>query len=129
FAIQAVVFFVIGNLSHAVPVAIAVAVVLLCFGGGFATMPSYSAEYFGTRHMGANYGALLTAWGCAGIAGSLFASQIKDLTGSFAGVFGPMSALLLLAMILPVVTRKPRGDEEGDQVGEASNAVPAWLKK
>jgi OFA family oxalate/formate antiporter-like MFS transporter len=129
FGIQVAAFFLIGDLSQAVTVAIAVAVVLLCFGGGFGTMPSYSADYFGTRHMGANYGALLTAWGCAGIAGPLFASQIKDATGSFAGAFVPISMILLLAMILPAVTRKPGGGQERDGASEASTLDPVWLTK
>jgi len=112
FGIQAAVFFLIGSLPQAVPVAIAIAVVLLCFGGGFGTMPSYCVDYFGTRHMGANYGALLTAWGCAGIAGPLFGSQIRDLTGSFAGAFVPISVLLLLAMVLPLLARRPASGQE-----------------
>jgi OFA family oxalate/formate antiporter-like MFS transporter len=88
-------------------VAIAVAVVLLCFGGGFGTMPSFNADYFGTRHLGANYGAILTAWGAAGIAGPLFAAEVKDFTGSFANALWLVAAMLLLAMVLPVVIKKP----------------------
>ena len=53
------------------PVAAAFAVILFCYGGGFGIMPSFNADYFGTRHIGANYGALLTAWSMAGIAGPL----------------------------------------------------------
>ena len=83
------------------------AVVLLCYGGGFGTMPSFNADYFGTRHMGANYGALLTAWGIAGLVGPLFAAHVKDATGSFSGALPVVAIMLLGAMTLPMLARKP----------------------
>ena len=70
-------------------------------------MPSFSADYFGTRHMGANYGALLTAWGVAGVVGPLFAAYAKDVSGSFGGVLPVVASVLLMATILPLTTRKP----------------------
>jgi MFS transporter, OFA family, oxalate/formate antiporter len=105
--LQAGVFLAIGGLHAPVPVAAAYAVVLLCFGGGFGTMPSFNADYFGTKHMGANYGAILTAWGLAGIAGPLFASMVKDLTGSFSGALLPTAIMLSVAVVLPLLARKP----------------------
>lgn len=107
FAIQAGVFLVLPSLHSIAAVTLAYAVILLCLGGGFGTMPSFNADYFGTRHMGANYGAILTAWGCAGIAGPLFASSIKDLTGSYTGALIPIGITLLAAIILPLTIKKP----------------------
>ena len=52
--------------------------VLLCFGGGFATMPSFVLEVFGARRMSVIYGAILTAWAAAGIFGPMFVGYIKD---------------------------------------------------
>ena len=52
--------------------------VLLCFGGGFATMPSFVSDVFGTRRMSAIYGAILTAWAAAGIFGPLYVGYLKD---------------------------------------------------
>ena len=40
--------------------------VLLCFGGGFATMPSFILDVFGSKKMSNIYGAILTAWACSG---------------------------------------------------------------
>ena len=107
FAIQACVFFMLNDLHTLLPVMLAYAVILFCFGGGFGIMPSFSADYFGTRHMGANYGALLTAWGVAGLVGPLFAARVKDLTGSFSGALPVVAAVLLLATVLPLITKKP----------------------
>lgn len=107
FGIQAVVFGMLGGFHSLLPVAAAYAVVLLCFGGGFGTMPSFTAGYFGARHMGANYGAILTAWGVAGIVGPLFAAQVKDATKSYSGALLPVACMLLVAVLLPMIIRKP----------------------
>ena len=108
FGIQVLVFGTLGGFHSLVAVAAAYAIVLLCFGGGFGTMPSFIAQYFGARHMGANYGAILTAWGAAGIVGPLFAAHVKDATGSYGGALLPVACMLLAAVLLPVVIRKPR---------------------
>lgn len=107
FAIQICVFIAMGYTHELPTVALAYAVVLLCFGGGFGVMPSFNADYFGTRHLGANYGAILTAWGAAGIIGPLFAAEVKDLTGSFSDALPMVAILLSLAMVLPAVTKRP----------------------
>ena len=52
--------------------------VLLCFGGGFATMPSFIMDVFGNRRMSTIYGAILTAWAAAGIIGPLYVGYLKD---------------------------------------------------
>jgi MFS family permease len=107
FVLQASVFFAMGDMHALLPVALAYAVILFCYGGGFGVMPSFSADYFGTRHMGANYGALLTAWGIAGLVGPLLAAHAKDVTGSFSGVLPVVACMLLVATVLPLTTRKP----------------------
>lgn len=74
---------------------------------GFGVMPSFNADYFGTRHMGQNYGMILTAWGVAGIVGPLIAATVKDRTGSFTGALLPVAIMLLIAAIIPFFIRKP----------------------
>lgn len=107
FGIQAAVFLALGSL-HSLPlVALAYALILLCYGGGFGTMPSFNADYFGTRYMGANYGAILTAWSVAGIVGPLFAAGVKDATGSFSAALPVVAVMLCFATLLPLITRKP----------------------
>jgi len=109
FGIQAVIFFILGNLTSLTPVLVCFAIVLLCYGGGFGTMPSFNADYFGTKYLGANYGAILTAWGCAGIVGPIFVAYVKDHLGSFAPALPYVAGMLLIATILPFLTRRPSG--------------------
>jgi len=53
--------------------------ILLCYGGGFGTMPSFILDRFGHRLMPAVYGTILTAWSAGGIAGPQMVALIKDL--------------------------------------------------
>jgi len=53
-------------------------VVLSMYGGGFATVPAYLADLFGTRMVGAIHGRLLTAWSVAGVLGPLIVNYIRD---------------------------------------------------
>ncbi len=114
---QVLIFLFVGGV-HALPlVATLFAVVLLCYGGGFGTMPSFTADYFGTKYMGVNYGWILLAWGVGGIVGPIFVAFVKDHTGSFAGALPYIGILLLAAAILPVAARRPgaAASEGGDR--------------
>ncbi|MBV8281191.1 MAG: OFA family MFS transporter [Candidatus Eremiobacteraeota bacterium] len=107
FGIQVVSFFALGELHSLLAVAAVYAVVLLCYGGGFGVMPAFNADFFGTKHFGANYGLTITAWGCAGIVGPAFVSTVKDLTGSYAGALLPVAIMLLVAIIFPLISDRP----------------------
>jgi hypothetical protein len=48
------------------------------YGGGFATLPAYLADIFGTQFVGAIHGRILTAWSAAGILGPLVIGYIRD---------------------------------------------------
>ena len=56
----------------------AVCVILSMYGGGFATVPAYLADMFGTKFVGAIHGRLLTAWSVAGVAGPFLISYLRD---------------------------------------------------
>ena len=53
-------------------------VILTMYGGGFATIPAYLADMFGTQMVGAIHGRLLTAWSAAGILGPVLVNYIND---------------------------------------------------
>ena len=104
---QVLIFFFVGGIHSFALVATLFAVVLLCYGGGFGTMPSFTADFFGTKYMGVNYGWILLAWGVGGIVGPIFVSLVKDATGHFAGALPYIAVMLLVATILPIVARRP----------------------
>ncbi|MFH6785571.1 MULTISPECIES: OFA family MFS transporter [Methylobacterium] len=79
-------------------------VILSMYGGGFATIPAYLADVFGTRFVGAIHGRLLTAWSTAGIVGPLVVTAIRQAQVD-AGVQGAAlysRTLLILAGFLAV---------------------------
>ena len=55
-------------------------VILTMYGGGFATIPAYLADMFGTMHVGGIHGRLLTAWSAAGVIGPLAIAQLRQLS-------------------------------------------------
>jgi MFS family permease len=104
---QVVIFFVLPSFHSVALVLFAFAVILACYGGGFGTMPSFNADYFGTKYLGQNYGFIITAWGLGGLVGPYIAGAVKDRTGSFSGALMPMAIMLLIAIVLPFITHKP----------------------
>jgi MFS family permease len=56
----------------------AFAIILSMYGGGFATIPAYLRDIFGTMHVGAIHGRLLTAWSVAGVLGPMLISYIRE---------------------------------------------------
>ena len=107
FALQAITLFLLADVHDLTIALSAVAVILLCCGGGFGTMPSFNANYFGTKFMGLNYGLIVTAWGFAGLIGPMIVARAKDLTGSFAGMLPIVASVLMVSVIIPFVTKKP----------------------
>ena len=53
-------------------------IILSMYGGGFATVPAYLADIFGTQFVGAIHGRLLTAWSTAGILGPVVVNYIRE---------------------------------------------------
>ena len=69
------------TMAHAGLLALFVAafcIILSMYGGGFATVPAYLADMFGTQFVGAIHGRLLTAWSTAGIVGPVVVNYIRE---------------------------------------------------
>jgi hypothetical protein len=79
-------------------------VILTMYGGGFATIPAYLSDLFGTRMVGAIHGRLLTAWSAAGIIGPQLVTRFRDYQLAH-GVHGPEiynKTMYILAGLLAV---------------------------
>jgi MFS family permease len=80
FALGAVLYWLVPQFAQSGNVALFVlsyCVILSMYGGGFATVPAYLADIFGTRFVGGIHGRLLTAWAAAGIAGPVLVNYIR----------------------------------------------------
>jgi OFA family oxalate/formate antiporter-like MFS transporter len=76
------------------------------YGGGLALMPAFTADFFGTKSLGMNYGLVFLGWG-GGFLIPLLAGYIKDVTGSYELSFYISAGLLIFAVILNRVTKRP----------------------
>ena len=96
-----------GGLGSVFPFVAACAVILSMYGGGFATVPAYLRDLFGTIQVGAVHGRLLTAWSAAGIAGPFIINHIRQYehdqgvadAGAYNLTFYVMAGLLIVGAI------------------------------
>jgi MFS family permease len=117
----------VGSSSTVVFVALCV-VILSYYGGGFATVPAYLKDLFGTLEVGAIHGRLLTAWAAAGVAGPLIVNGILDTVGEpgnlVAADYRP--ALLTMVVVLGIgfvanLMIRPVADVHFDHDAHAAN--------
>ncbi|SPZ47935.1 putative permease of the Major Facilitator Superfamily (MFS); putative oxalate/formate antiporter [Agrobacterium tumefaciens] len=84
---------------------LAFGIILSMYGGGFATIPAYLADIFGTQFVGAIHGRLLTAWATAGIAGPVVVNYIREAQIAAGVAPGPAlytSTMYILAGMLAI---------------------------
>ena len=76
---------------------ILLAAVYWCYGTQLSVFASTTADFYGTRNLGSNYGALFTAWGAAGIIGPMIAGRVFDAFGDYRYAFYAAAGLALIA--------------------------------
>jgi predicted MFS family arabinose efflux permease len=76
------------------------------YGGGLSLIPSYTADFFGPKNLGFNYGLVFIGWGLGAFMPKL-AGHIRDITGSYDNAFYVAGVLLIVAVLLALVTKKP----------------------
>ena len=93
---------------------VAVGVAYWQYGGGLALMPAFTADYFGAKNLGFNYGLVFLGWGVAFFVPQL-AGYLKDLTGHLDYAFYLSAALLLAAVAVSRFLRRPLTPEEAKE--------------
>ena len=78
------------------------------FGGNFALFPSATADYFGTKNLGVNYGLVFTGYGAAGILGSLIPGILAGSGGGFTWVFVAVGIASLVTFAMAVAIKPPQ---------------------
>jgi OFA family oxalate/formate antiporter-like MFS transporter len=98
------------------------AVIYLCYGGGFGTMPATAGDFFGVRHAGAIYGLMIIAWSIGGVVGPLIAASLIGSAKNYTTAYTVIAVIALLAIVLPLITRIPRRRQSTDEglVGQAA---------
>ena len=82
-----------------------------CFGGNFALFPSATADFFGNKNVGKNYGVMFTAYGIAGITGAFVAGPIVDITTSYFYAFIVTGVLAIIAVLFTFFLKTKRKNQ------------------
>jgi OFA family oxalate/formate antiporter-like MFS transporter len=105
--LQAVCFLLLPHARAFAVFAVLGALVYLAYGGGFGTMPATAADYFGTPHAGAIYGAMIVAWSAGGVVGPLVAARLYESSGGYTVPFTVLGIVALVSLALPLLARPP----------------------
>jgi OFA family oxalate/formate antiporter-like MFS transporter len=93
--------------EHVLPFYLLVAIVYWCYGTQISLFATTTADFYGTRHLGMNYGVLFTAWGAAGILGPAIAARAYDRFGDYRYAFFAAAALAVVALAALSFARAP----------------------
>jgi len=103
FTIQIVAFYFLPKTTNAYVFQGIVFLILTCYGGGFASIPAYIGDVFGTKNLSAIHGNILTAWAAAGLVGPQLAAFVRSSTGSYEQTLYLFAGLFVLALIISIV--------------------------
>ncbi len=106
--LQGICLLAIPHASSAVLFFILAAVIYLCYGGGFGTMPATAGDYFGVRHAGAIYGLMILGWSLGGIIGPFIISGLIGGAKNYTLGYTVIAVIALASMVLTVITKIPR---------------------
>ena len=107
FALQAINFILFDYYTTVPLMLIGTMICGYCYGALLSVFPATTAQLFGVKNLGINYGMLFTAWGVGGVAGGYLGGLVRDLTGTYAGAYFTAASLLLVCVVLTYFTRKP----------------------
>jgi len=97
---QATIMFFFPSFSTIGQFIVGAAVVGFSYGSCLSLFPAATADNWGVKNMGLNYGVLFTAWGVGGVIGPILAGTIADKTGSYAGAYNVAGLLLMFSFVL-----------------------------
>ena len=112
FLVQAVNMFAFSHYDSQGLLILGIAVAGLCYGAGFAVLPATTADFFGLKNLGVNYGLVFTAFGFGGVLGPMVSASIHDQDKSYAHAYQISAVLLLVGAVVALLTRPPRSRGE-----------------
>jgi MFS transporter, OFA family, oxalate/formate antiporter len=108
FLLQSAAFLLLSQVHQFALLSLLAFLILLCYGGGFGTMPAFATDYFGAAQIGSIYGLMLTAWGCAAVFGPSLVAGIRQATGHYQGAMRWLALATLVSSVVPLLLRPPQ---------------------
>ena len=105
FAVQAANMMLFATYTDATMILVGTVVAGMAYGSLMSVFPSTTADFYGLKNYGANYGVLYTAWGVSGFVGPLLAGWAVDTTGTYSLAFTISAGLLAVAIVLGFMTK------------------------
>ncbi|MGD8914981.1 MAG: OFA family MFS transporter [Syntrophobacterales bacterium] len=85
---------------------VAIGIAYWVYGGGLSLMPSYTGDFFGLKNFGMNYAIVFVGWALGAFMPKL-GGRIRDVTGSYDWAFYIAGILLIVAILIALVTKRP----------------------
>jgi OFA family oxalate/formate antiporter-like MFS transporter len=108
FLIQVALFWLLPSLTTVAFLTLVSFLILMCYGGGFGTMPAFAADYFGSKNVGPIYGLMLTAWGSASAFGPLLIAHLRQVSGSYGSGLRLIAGIMAVSALLPILVSPPK---------------------
>jgi MFS transporter, OFA family, oxalate/formate antiporter len=105
--LQGVCLLILPHASNAALFFILAAVVYLCYGGGFGTMPATAGDYFGVKYAGAIYGLMLIGWSLGGVIGPVLISALIGGDKNYTVGYTAIGIIALVSVALTLITKIP----------------------
>jgi len=121
--LQVLLFWLLAGATTVVWMTVLAFIVLMCYGGGFGTMPAFAADYFGPKNVGPIYGLMLTAWGTASAVGPLLIAYLRQSTGAYYRPLHVIAVVVLISALLPLLMSPPSKRREESELGESETAT------
>lgn len=125
FLLQAVLFWIFPSITSATMLTLVSFIILMCYGGGFGTMPAFAADYFGPGNVGPIYGLMLTAWGFASAFGPLLIAYMRQANGVYRGALHVIAVVMAVSVALPLIVSPPRRLEAPVESAEVKQRLAA----
>ena len=113
FVLQIFLFWFLPSIAVPSMITMVTFVILMCYGGGFGTMPAFTADYFGPKNVGPIYGLMLTAWSFASVFGPLYIARMRETAGNYGGALHVIAGVMAISILLPIIVRPPRRERSG----------------
>jgi OFA family oxalate/formate antiporter-like MFS transporter len=108
FLVQVLLFWFLPQIRLASVMTTVTFIILMCYGGGFGTMPAFAADYFGSKNVGPIYGLMLTAWSFASVFGPPYIARMRESTGHYVGALHVIAIVMAISILLAIFVKPPR---------------------
>jgi OFA family oxalate/formate antiporter-like MFS transporter len=103
FAVQIGAFWFLPSITSVIMFQVVLYMILTFYGGGFATLPAYIGDLFGTKELGAIHGYVLSSWALAGVFGPQIVARLYEATGSYETVLRIFSGAFIVALTVSIL--------------------------